>query len=105
MSWYDDLKTRVEQEASNAWTDVQSYLANQARDAVVKVGQEQLGNLSQLDLDKGKAGSAAPVAPASGAPAQNAMQASMVSDGFKKYIPYLLAGTVAYFLFKSKRRG
>lgn len=104
MSWYDDMRTRIEQESKTITSNVEDFFKSQARDAVVKVGQEQLGNLSQLDLDRGKAGQVKPVADAAGdSSALNAIGASQISQNFMQYAPYILGAVVIYYIFSAKK--
>lgn len=95
MGWFDDLTQRVEQEAKNVYSDVGQFFENQAKDAAVKIGKEQLGNLSQLDLDKGKTG-----APPAQAPAPIAQAAISTA----KVLPFLIIGGLIYFSMSGGRR-
>ena len=97
MGWFDDLETRIRQEADKAFSDVNDYIRNRAIEPVVRIGQEQLGNLSQQQLDAGKAGAPAPASASAAVAAAGA--------NLKSYAPYILAGIAAYFVFSKKSRG
>jgi len=55
MSWFDDLKTRVEQ--SSEYKEIGEYLRGRAVEEVVKVVKPPTGNLTPLEIAQGRVGS------------------------------------------------
>lgn len=107
MSWFDDLSSRVQQEAGNAVRDIQSYIQNRAVDQVVKVAEEQKGNLSALQIAAGQYGGSNAQAPAAAAASAtvNATQASQIAVAGLSITTLIAIGVGAYFLLGSKSRG
>jgi hypothetical protein len=105
MGFLDDLASRAQQEFQNVQGDIQDYLKSRVVDAVVKVGDPAKGNLNAAQIASGQFGgvSAAPVAAAPAAALQNASQASQISAGMMRYMPLIIAGVGAYFIFSGKK--
>lgn len=104
MGWFDDLQARVNQEKDKTLGDIQSYIQARVPAAVVKIGQEQLGNLSQKELDAGKAGAAPlPSASVNGAAGLNAISASQIGNTLGKYLPMIAIAGAAYYFFNARK--
>lgn len=107
MGWFDDLTTRAQQAVNDAQRDIQSYIENRAVDQVVKVAEEQKGNLTALQIAAGQYGGSTPVASpaASASQTSNAAQASQIAMAGMGIGTLVAIGVAAYFIFGSKSRG
>lgn len=92
MGWIDDFKTRIDQEGQNLGKSIEEFIKNRSTEAVVKIGNEQLGNLSQAQIDAGKKGATVPV-----------ISASQVMGNVSSYMPILLGVGLLYLILNSKK--
>jgi hypothetical protein len=98
MSWQDDLSVRLGQATEGLKTDINAYLTARIVDPVIKIGQPQQGNLTQLQIEQGQKGSNpdASVGP------------DKISNGVdqsKMYIGALVVAAIAAWYFIGKKRG
>ena len=98
MSFVDDLEARVQQATQNIGNDIKSYIQARVVDPVVKIGEPAKGNLNIKEIQAGQRGENpnATVEPYNDSESSNVMQYAL---------PLVAVVLVAYFVFKSKRRG
>lgn len=103
MSIFDTFKAKAD-EYKQKVTDVYGYLNTRVNDNLVKVGLPPAGNLTPLDIAKGKKGAPAPIAPPKAKPASiaNANKAAVVAGVGIPAVAVLAIAAGLYFLLKRK---
>lgn len=91
MSFFDDLRMRVEQSTQSVVKDFTSYVQNQIVTPAVKIGEAAKGNISEAQIKAGQTGSVPAISPAQSG-----------FDGFKKYLPLVAIATIVYFVVHRK---